>query len=103
MADDDPETAEYTLTETDIESCRVLLSRLKANDELVGGYAITSMQGYLKSASATVRFDKASDPYSTAAALEVQIESAPKLGQLCKKVIAHYNTNMRERRDDGTA
>jgi hypothetical protein len=87
-----PGSEPYTLTEDDINGCRGLLKQLLEADERTGPYAITSMQGYQRKASAVVEFNPGGGPEANARGLELLIESGPKLGQLCKKVIAHWDS-----------
>jgi hypothetical protein len=84
----------YTLTEADVDGCRKILARLEELDALTGGYRVGSVQGHTGSATATVHYASRPGPQVTAEAISHALESVATLGQLCKKVIAHYETNM---------
>lgn len=89
----DPAAQPYTLSQSDVDGCRALLRRSLDADTLTGGYVITHAQGFPNKATATVEFEKRAGAQATADGLIMLIESGPKLGQLCKKVIAHHATN----------
>jgi hypothetical protein len=84
----------YTLTQADIADCRTILARLEELDTQTGGYRVGSVQGHTGSATATVHYASRPGPLVTSDAICHALESVATLGQLCKKVIAHFETNM---------
>jgi hypothetical protein len=83
----------YTLTQADVDGCRKILAQIDELDAALGGFRVGYVNGAQKSATATVHFDKTTDPFTTAAAVTRAVGSLPVLGLLCKKIIAHYETN----------
>lgn len=94
---DQPGSEPYTLTATDVQACRDILRRLIADDEITGGYAIGSVQAYQGKAQVMIEFAKRCDAMSAGEIAARTADCAARLGSLCRKVIAHYDTNMAER------
>lgn len=86
----------YTLTAADVDGCRKILAEIDELGEKLGGFRVGYVNGARKSATATVHFDRATDPFTTAAAVTRAVESLPMVGLLCKKVIAHAETHPQE-------
>jgi hypothetical protein len=83
----------YTLTRADVDGCRKILAQIDELDAALGGFRVGHVNGAQKSATATVHFDKTSDPFTTAAAVTRAVESLPMIALLCKKIVAHCETN----------
>lgn len=83
----------YTLTAADVEGCRKILADLEGFEAKTGGYTVGSVQGHRQSATATVRFERGGDPFVTAEAIHCYLASAAALALVCRKVIAHHETN----------
>lgn len=83
----------YTLTQADVEGCRKILARLGELDDQTGGFYVDDVQGYRKSATATVRYAREGGALATAEAIAYALDNIATLGHLCKKVIAHCETH----------
>lgn len=84
----------YTLTEADVDGCRRILARLAELDAQTGGYRVGSVQGHTGSATVTVHYALKPGPLATSQAVQHALDQVENLGLLCKKVIAHFETNM---------
>jgi hypothetical protein len=83
----------YTITQADVEGCRLIVAQLEELDAKTGGYSVGNVRGHKKSATATVHYRRGSDPFTTGHAISYALDSVPNLGVLCKKVIAHFDTH----------
>lgn len=88
------EPASYTLTAADADGCRQILADLAEMEADLGGFRVGYVNGARKSATATVHFDKAAGPFSTAAAVTRAVECLPTVALLAKKIVAHYDTHL---------
>lgn len=70
-----------------------ILRRLIADDQITGGYAIGNVQAYQGKAQVMVEFAKRCDAMSSGEIAARTADCAARLGSLCRKVIAHYDTN----------
>lgn len=89
----EPGSEPYTLTEDDIGACRSILAQLIADDQVTGGYAIGNVQAYPGKAQVMVEFAKRCDAMSAGEIAARAADSVARLGHVCRKVIAHYDTN----------
>jgi hypothetical protein len=87
------EVERYTLTQADVDGCREILARLESLDAKTGGYAVGSVQGHRKSATATVHYRLEAGPAATYEAIDFVLDNADRFGLLAKKVVAHFETH----------
>lgn len=83
----------YSLTQADVDGCREILAQLEQYETKVGAYTVGTVQGHQASATATVRFDKVSDPFTTAEAVSRYLASAATLALVCRKLITHCDSH----------
>lgn len=91
---DEPGSEPYTLTAADVQACRHILRQLIADDEVTGGYTIDGVEAHQGSAQVMVRFAKRCDAISAAEIAFRTADCAARLGSLCRKVTAHYDTHL---------
>jgi len=80
-----------TQLEDDLPTIRRLATQLNAFAELLGGYDIGAVQGYNSKATATVAFEKQAGPLATADGITTLLLAAPKLAQVCQRIIGHFD------------
>jgi hypothetical protein len=90
---DEPGSVSYTLSDDDIQACRRILRRMLADDQVTGGYAIGNVQAYPSKAQVMVEFANKCGALATGEIAARTADSSDKLGSLCRKVIAHYDTH----------
>lgn len=83
----------YTITEADVSACRSILRQLIMDDDVTGGYSIGKVQAYQGKAQVMVEFAKRCDAMRAGEIAARTADSAARLGTICRKVIAHYDTN----------
>ena len=91
---DEPGSVPYTLTEDDIQACRRILRRMMADDEITGGYAIGNVQAYPSKAQVMIEFANKCGALASGEIAARTADNSDKLGTLCRKVIAHYDTHV---------
>jgi hypothetical protein len=87
------EVERYTFTQADVAGCRQIVARLEDLDAKTGGYAVGSVQGHRKSATATVHYRLEAGPAATSDAISYVLDNADIFGTLAKKVVAHFETH----------
>jgi hypothetical protein len=81
------------MTQADVDGCREILAELEGIQAKTGGYAVGSVQGHRKSATATVHYRLEAGPAVTSEAIGFVLDNADVFGALARKVIAHFETH----------